>query len=190
MQARQLRIEGDFDIRMDYELVDFPRPKREWINAEIFIEGPDGKAAVIPVNHSEHGSGCSLWFEPAAGRSDSGKWHQVPSDDVRGTLRLERVGKTLRYHRCADGNELFEELGIVEFGADMVYNVEFRVLVPETKTAVRVQIDNVIVEADRLIGPPSPAQSIFGPASWIGAIVVVVIAGGLSLWWWRIRRGR
>ena len=188
MQTRQLRIEGDFDLRMDYRLLTFPQPKKEWTNVEIFIEGPDGKAAVIRANHSQRGSGTSGWFQPAAGRKEPGYWRQIATSDTRGTLRLERAGKTLRYQRCVNESGVFEELGTIEFGSAELFNVEFRVTAPATNALVEVELDNIVLEADRLIGPPTPARLLFGPASLVSVIVVLLASGGLCLYYWRVRR--
>jgi len=184
------RIEGDFDIKVDYSLTSFPRPAAEWINVEIFVEGPVdteteeagsvappvGSAAVIRTHHSKEGSGYSLWHEPAPGSQAEGAWKQIPTSDTSGILRLTRTGKTLRFLVAPSADKEFRQVGIVEYGTGPVAKLSFRLVVPETTSSVEIGLDNVAITADRIEVPPVET-SMLGPVAWggIAAVMLVVI---------------
>jgi hypothetical protein len=186
MQA-QFRIEGDFAIRADYAIASLRKPEKEWINIEIFIEGSDGRAAVIRSNHAKEGSGYSLWYEPASAQKADGAWKQVAAEDASGSLCLERTADRLRFQIAGPADQELRELGSVAFGKEAITGLAFRVVVPETRFPVEVSFDSIRVEADRLVEPPRPSGSMFGRAAWFWAIVLLLIAGAAAVWYWKSR---
>ncbi len=182
------RVEGDFDIRCDYALIAFPSPAREWLNAEIFVEGPDGAAAVIRTDHSQEGSGYTMWFEPAPEREADGTWKQVATSDQLGKLRLERTGDQLDFQVAGPGEVDFRTLGTVPFGTGPITKLAFRVVAPELNAPVEVLFDNIQIKADRLIEPPRPNGSRWGLLGRSVAIFVL-LAGAAGIWYllWRRR---
>lgn len=178
------RIEGDFGIQADYAIGTMPTPKNDWLNMEIFVEGAAGAAAVIRTNHAKEGSGYSLWYE-AAGPKPAGAWKQVKTTDRSGTLRLERTGEELRFMVAGAGEKTFRELGRVGYGAGSITAVWFRVIVPETTLATDVAFDNIAIEADAIIGPPDPADSMFGPGALFAAALVTGCIGIVAFRYYR-----
>ncbi|MGO8752791.1 MAG: hypothetical protein ACLQNE_43165, partial [Thermoguttaceae bacterium] len=90
LQSR-FHIEGDFDARAQYRIGSWRKPKKQWINLDIVVEGPDGAASVIRTNHAELGSGNSFWYGPADSKRQ-GAWKQVATNETSGWLRLKRSG--------------------------------------------------------------------------------------------------
>lgn len=186
-------LEGDFDIRADYEARSFPRPRKDWASIEIFVTGLDGAAAVIRTNHASLGPGYSLWCELAPGRVARGAWKHVPTRDRAGTLRIERVGRELRYWTAEPGGG-FRALGSTDFGDGPIRQVEFRATVPDSKEALDFSLDNVAVRAGRLtaragrsIEPPAPSVSIFGAGIWVCGILAPLAAATA---WFLFRKTR
>jgi Protein of unknown function (DUF1583) C domain len=180
-------LEGDFDVSVDYAIRSLPKPAKEWVNLSIFIQGPDGMAAMTRTNNSNSGHGYSTWFQPPAGSKAQVQAGGGPTEDRNGRLRLVRVGKELRYYACARGQS-FRQIAAYEFGDRPIETLAFQVLAPALKAPVDVEYDNISVKADRFTGlvyvPPIP----IGPVTWIiGGSVVVVLAG---VWWWSTRRRR
>jgi hypothetical protein len=203
-------LEGDFDVRVDYAAKSLPQPKSEWINIQVFIDGAGGPAAVIRTNNSTAGSGYSLWWEPHR-EGAKGGWAHEPTESLKGTLRLTRVGETLRFWYAEnvvpslrDGDptdavatladtdpadEGFVEIGSAKYGADAITSVELWVSVPELPSPVDVTFDNLVVSADRIRDPSVPAPSAVGPR---GAyrLIAAGCAGVLAIAAWLTWRSR
>ena len=183
LKAR-FRIEGDFDARAQYRIGSWRRPKRQSINVEIYVEGPDGAASVMRTNHAQAGSGNSFWYGPADSKRQ-GAWKQVATNETSGWLRLKRLGGELQFFVSGPGAANFRPLGAVDFGTAPITNVSFRVSVPETESAVQVAFGKIEIEAQRVVEPPRAAGSMFGTRAWLGGGVVLVVATGLGAWVWR-----
>jgi hypothetical protein len=80
----------------------------------------------------------------------------------------------------------FRQLGAVAYGVGPIDRLEFRVIVPGLRAPVDVALDNIAIEAARLIEPPAPATSMIGPRVWLGVIVVLVAVVAIWLWWRRL----
>ncbi|MGO8751945.1 MAG: hypothetical protein ACLQNE_38875 [Thermoguttaceae bacterium] len=180
----KFRMEGDFDARAEYRIASWRRPKKQSINVEIVVEGPGGAASVIRTNHAEVGSGNSFWYGPADSKRQ-GAWKQVSTKDTSGWLRLKRSGGELQFFVSGPGAANFRQLGAVDYGTAPITSLSFRVSVPETESAVQVAFGKIEIEADRVVGPPRPAGSIFGPRAWLGGGVALVVAAALGAWFWR-----
>ena len=180
-------LEGDFDVRVDYLIHSLPKPPKEWVNLSIFVSGPDGMAAVSRTNTTGSGNGYSRWFQPEAGSNKAVQAMVAPTEDKAGTLRLERVGKELRFYTGGRGGTL-HHIGAVEFGDRPIETVAIQVYPQPLKTSIDVEFDNIFVKAERVTGlvfvPPSGS----GTLPWaISGVGVAVLA---SLLWWFTRRGR
>ncbi len=132
-------LEGDFDISVDYSIRSLPHPTEEWVNLSIFVQGPDGMAAMTRTNHSKSGDGYSIWFQPSRESKARGTASGMPTTDRAGTLRLSRVGKELFFYASARGRPL-KEIGKVDFGDQPIDLVGFHVLAPALKVADRLRI--------------------------------------------------
>ncbi len=175
-------LEGNFDIRANYAIKALPRPSKEWSNVEIFINGPDGAAAVIRTNHASQGNGYNLWFEPAPGLGIGGAWKHVPTGDKAGTLRLERVGRELRFWAAASGGQ-WQQIGSVPFGDQPIRQVEVRAITPALASALDFRLDDVIIRADRLIEPPRPSDSMSAWRLWVFVGIAALVLAAFWIWW-------
>jgi hypothetical protein len=181
------QIEGDFELRMDYQIGSLPKPKNEWVNVEIFVDGTDGFAAVIRTNHAAQGHGYTMWFDPRDKAKAQGVWKHVPTSDQSGTLRLQRLGSEVHYWAAAPAKDL-NRIGSVAFGSGPIHHIEFRVIAPKLESPVELTLDSIAVKADRLIERERPATSRFGPRSWIGGVAVVGGSAMATLVWFWYRR--
>lgn len=189
----RVRLEGDFTIRGAYRIGAMPMPAQDWINIEIFVEGPDGVATVMRTNHSKEGSGYSLWFEPPATSQAKGAWSQTESQDSLGELILSRKGEALSFAAANGAGSQRYELGTIPFGKQAITRVFFRVVVPETKSPVDVAWDDLQLSADRLIEPPRPSKSLFGRQGWLLFLIITLAGAGAvaaALWQRRQMRAR
>jgi hypothetical protein len=179
------QIEGDFLLRMDYQIAALPKPKNEWVNVEIFLEGADGFASVARTNDAAHGHGYIMWFDPRDKQKAPGAWKHIPTSDQSGTLRLERVGNELVYSAASAVPGTDNRIGAAAFGSGPIHKIEFHVITrQELDSAVDVTLDNMAVKAARIIESQRPATSTFGPRSWIGGLAVVGGIAGTMLWLW------
>jgi hypothetical protein len=178
-------LEGDFEIRVDYAIHSLPRPEKEWANLSIFIQGPDGMAAMTRTHNMATGHGFSRWFQPPADSKAKVEAGGEPTVDRSGTLRLVRVGKELQYSAAARGQP-FHSIGTVAIGDRPIDTVGFQVLAPPMKAPIDLEYDNISVKADRLTGLTYVPESGYGPLPWIlGGALVVALA---LLWWWSAKR--
>jgi hypothetical protein len=178
-------IEGDFDARAGYIIGSWSKPKKEWINLQIVVEGPDGVATVIRTNHAQVGSGYSLWYGPPPDSKRSGAWKFLASSDTSGTLRLKRTGERLHFLFCGPAAADFRELGAIDYGTAPITALKFWLVVPETGWPVEVAFPWIEIEAERLIGLPAPSGSTLGRRVWLGTGALLLVAGGLGAWAWR-----
>ncbi len=186
LQGR-FKVEGDFEIRAGYAATSLPMPKKDWVNVEIFVEGPNGAAAVIRTNHSKEGVGYSMWSEPPRSEKRPGVWKQVPTKDQKGVLCLQRAGATLRFLAGGGDGGALRELGTFAYGTGPVEKVTFRVVVPETASPANVAWDKIVIEADKITEAPRPALSMFGRRAWM-FLAFLACAGGGGFWYWKLRK--
>jgi hypothetical protein len=189
LKAR-FRIEGDFDAQAAFTITSWQKPKKDWINVEIFVEGPDGSAAVIRNNNARGRSGYCLWYGPPPHSDHPGAYAQVAADDRSGTLRLKRSGEQLEFFFAGPGSAGFRQLGAVDFGTAPIATCIFRVTVPETESPVDVAFGKIEIEAERLIGLPVAPGSALGRRAWLGTGALLLVAGGLGAWAWRRAKRR
>ncbi len=172
-------LEGNFALRVDFSLDRWPAPMAEWTNLEIEIGGDDGRAAIIRTRHVDHGDGYVAWSQRKDPASD-GLWRQVPTSASSGTLRLVRKGAVLSFWAADPGSEQ-QLLDITEFGTSRVDSVAFRVTVPAIRGAVEARIDNITVEADRIVVEPRlpdpPPRRWDGAGPTIALLVTLAAAG-------------
>jgi hypothetical protein len=170
----RFKFEGDFEVKMDYQIQALPKPTKEWINISILVEGADGKVAVIRQNHSSMGQGYGAWAQlppPPPGR---GLWAHWPTEDTHGTLRLARTGSEITFEAAGPLGE-FHRIASQEFGTGRVEILEFDLMAtPATTSPVDVTLDNISVTADRILGgSEGRLEPVIAP-TWV--ILTVIIA--------------
>lgn len=177
------KLLGDFRVEMDFQWLKVPTVKSGNFQISIFVSGPDGHAAVMRALYHELGHGWSIWHEPTD-KARQGHWENLTTNSMEGTLRLRRVASKLYFEAVSADSKKLIPLGNLEFGKQEIGQLEFRVMVPETRGIAQVCIDNIHVRADQIIYPPQPAPSMVGQRVWIAAVVMcllLIVGGGLTL---------
>lgn len=175
-------LEGDFLIRTDFQLDSWPKPQSGWVNLAIKIESNDMQAAVIRANHAKNGSAYVAFYGSQSAGTSARLWKEHPTVSKAGALWLERKGSRLRFWAQESGGSP-QELGEVEFGTATVDAVALRVTVPELGHEVGVRLDDIVVEADRIVPTSFPG----GLPWWIWAslaltaAVAVTVMGGRQI---------
>ncbi len=150
------KLAGDFDIQVGYQIREFPKPKQEWQNLEVFVSGADGAAAVIRTNHATLGEGYALWHEPADTGSVNGHWDNVATADRQGTLRLRRTGATLEFLAAPEDSKDFQRVGRLDFGFAPIDTVSVRIVRTEMQDPTDVAFDRVLITADQVYSTTRP----------------------------------
>lgn len=180
------QLPGDFETSCDYEIREIAPPEEHWINLEIYLEGTDGSAAVIRNTVATDGEGYAAWSH-SPDENRQGAWNRVITTDRRGTLKLQRVGEKLLFQFVGTDGQT-ETLEEYAFGAGPIDSVQFRMHTPSaTQTRTEIAMGNLVVRADEISEPPSPATSPVGKFGWarligIGSVLILALAGYL---WWR-----
>ena len=147
----RFKIEGDFELKMDYQIQSLPKPQKEWINVAILVEGAGGKAAVYRTNHFKSGQGNAAWAESGEGKEKRVFAVQKPTEDSRGTLRLTRTGSQLIFETAGPSGK-FQKIATREFGKAPVDTVAFHILLsPAVTEPIDVTFANISVTAERII---------------------------------------
>ena len=147
----RFKIEGDFELKMDYQIQSLPKPQKEWINVAILVEGAGGKAAVYRTNHFKSGQGNSAWTESGEGPEKRVFWVHKPTKDSRGTLHLVRTGSQLIFETAGPEGK-FQKIATREFGKAPVDTVGFHILASSAVTdPIDVTFANISVTAEKIV---------------------------------------
>lgn len=148
-------LEGDFDVRVDFEVLSFPQVEEPQgdlsIQLSVFLPGYKDGAEVS--RRSAQGRGGVV---NAAG-SIEGKWDgkERPCDIQAGTLRLVRAGEVITGY--IQGTAGFEVIGArqLPWGAKPVI-VQFGVYRNKTSREIGATFDNFAIVEGRLTRNPAP----------------------------------
>ena len=183
------RLEGDFEILIDYEIVRMPKPQRKAssvkadrpANAMELIVSKPGGAAVIIRSHAMKGEEFS-YFSASPGKETLAG--STAAGSKSGQLSLHRSGSRLTFS-CGDGKVPFTTLGTAEFGTEPIEEVALQVIARETTDAVEVNFHRLRIVADRLVRFNSPARSVWQRWWWAAGGLSGL---GVSLWFRRFVR--
>lgn len=178
-----VKIEGDFDIAAEYELVSLPKLKTGELKVEIGVVGPDGAAVVFRSIHDKAGETCGLWFAPQGQPDVAPAFALSRTTDRAGAMRLQRLGDELIGYAASPGQE-FRELGRASFGRGPIHTLLFRGVAPATDADFEVTFANVEIQADRIIVPMTPARA------WLWLVGLALPAGALGAFLYRRFSGR
>ncbi len=147
----RFKIEGDFELKMDYQIQSLPKPQKEWINVAILVGGAGGLAAVYRTNHFKEGQGYSAWTESGEGPRKKNYWVHKPTEDPRGTLRLVRSGSQLIFEAAGPDGK-FQKVATREYGKGPVDTVGFHIMAsPAVTVPIDVTFANISVTAERIV---------------------------------------
>jgi len=179
LQSR-FKLDGDFDIRVDFELLQFVPPEdKQTLKIELYISSEGGSASVMRQAHPDAEAAYAIWYGPPKDSAKKGIWKRVEGAANAGVLRMRRQGSILVFEATEPGQDLAVPLGEVEFGRDAIQQVALRVGVPATKKSTDVAFDHIWIAADKIIGVRKPEDSLIG--AWGIAGMLAFFGTGLLL---------
>jgi len=188
--VRSTRIRGDFEITMEFEVLQVDRPTAGDAGLGVYIAmvSPTNEAASIGrlvrpkgenvfVTHRAYTpTGMKRIHYEKATRTEVGT----------GKLRLVRTDTTLHYLVAKGDSNLFEEIDNVPLESAEVDSVRFAANNGKSDTAVDVRIKHVSIRGDE--ADSVSASETRGWALWLAMCALVLVAGSVY-WLWR-RRSR
>jgi len=191
--AGLFRLEGDFEVSADYQLVAWPKPvaaadrkQRNVANiVEIVIKGPT-EWCVVSRKHLPAGERISLYGELP-------RWVKCiselfPVSGSTGRLAARRKGGMIYFYR-SEGGAPEVEIGLIPFGAGTVSDVSLRVHAMNTTDALDVRFSRLHVaadEIDRILGGNPPRRS--GRPWALVTVVTLTLSGAVAVMWIALRR--
>ncbi|MDX6504147.1 MAG: hypothetical protein QOE29_1272 [Gaiellaceae bacterium] len=140
--ATQCRFDGNFDERIDYQLLDWPAGS----GAHVQIN-----AWVFPTSNSSAGRMTNQFSESYNGNVNQG-WDLVDTQDMQGTLRLVRTGASETAYYLSKGNWVPIHTGTAPGQAQLGIQV-FAMANDWTHKQIRVAFDNYSVTASSITCP-------------------------------------
>jgi DNA-binding SARP family transcriptional activator len=140
--ATQCRFDGNFDERIDYQLLDWPAGS----GAHVQIN-----AWVFPTSNSSAGRMTNKFSESYNGNVNQG-WDLVDTQDMQGTLRLVRTGASETAYYLSKGNWVPIHTGTAPGQAQLGIQV-FAMANDWTHKQIRVAFDNYSVTASSITCP-------------------------------------
>jgi DNA-binding SARP family transcriptional activator len=140
--ATQCRFDGNFDERIDYQLLDWPAGS----GAHVQIN-----AWVFPTSNSSAGRMTNQYSESYNGNVNQ-SWDLVDTQDLQGTLRLMRTGANETAYYLSKGNWVPIHTGTAPGQAQLGIQV-FAMANDWTHKQIRVAFDNYSVTASPITCP-------------------------------------
>jgi DNA-binding SARP family transcriptional activator len=140
--ATQCRFDGNFDERIDYQLLDWPSAS----GAHVQIN-----AWVFPTSNSSAGRMTNQFSESYNGNVNQG-WDLVDTQDMQGTLRLVRTGAGETAYYLSKGNWVAIHTGTAPGQAQLGIQV-FAMASDWSHKQIRVAFDNYSVTASSITCP-------------------------------------
>jgi DNA-binding SARP family transcriptional activator len=140
--ATQCRFDGNFDERIDYQLLDWPSGS----GAHVQIN-----AWVFPTSNSSAGRMTNQYSESYNGNVNQ-SWDLVDTQDMQGTLRLVRTGANETAYYLSKGNWVAIHTGTAPGQAQLGIQV-FAMANDWTHKQIRVAFDNYSVTASPITCP-------------------------------------
>jgi len=140
--ATQCRFDGNFDERIDYQLLDWPAGS----GAHVQIN-----AWVFPTSNSSAGRMTNQFSESYNGNVNQG-WDLVDTQDMQDTLRLVRTGASETAYYLSKGNWVAIHTGTAPGQAQLGIQV-FAMANDWTHKQIRVAFDNYSVTASSVTCP-------------------------------------
>ena len=142
------RIEGDFDVSVDYRLArPLPDPISEYINVELILLGADGNLHLSRTNHKGAGNGIVSFYQPPSGSEKKSHWKHTPAPAKAGTLRIIRTGDVATFWHKPEGSADFGRIAEVAYGPGEIKQMVAAVsIATPTTQPVDVSFDNLRVK--------------------------------------------
>jgi len=187
--ALQTGIKGDFEITMEFELIQVDKPvggNGAGVSIWIKMVSYSDEAATIWRAVGKGGEQVFLSHRASTGPDGKRVHHggdPIATQATSGKLRLVRTGSMLSYRVAEGSSEAFQELFETEIGEDDLGMVRFAADNGGSATLVDMRIVEVKITSDDA-GPPDVLPP--RPSRWpllVGiGLGVFVLAGGYWFW--------
>jgi serine/threonine protein kinase len=190
-----IRVKGDFEITMGFEVLKEPRPADAagatglylWLD----LDTPGLNRSLL-FRAMAAGPRFSSWFHLS---DDAGK--QVadesrdyrPTQAMKGRLRMVRNGAVLSHYAAEEAGEEFILLGQHPYGAEDVRSVRIGGITGGPKAALEFRITDLRIRAEMVpeaVAPSPPASG----REWLAIALAVSFVLTLSLGAWHLVRRR
>ncbi len=154
----KLRLRGDFEITLAYELLAVPDPAPELgagLAVRVEFDTPNAFQAHFGRTQRPNGPGAGANFTSTGpdGKEIFNGLTYHPVKEAKGLLRLVRTGTQLVY-QIADGGGGFQVLATKEFGTADVIAVRAQCTTGwQTKSGVEVRFASLELRADKIVVP-------------------------------------
>jgi hypothetical protein len=187
-------VQGDFEITMDFELLDVPNPVSgkggPGVSLYIIMVSPTKEAATIGCWRGKDGD-QGLTSHRATTPPDGKRQHSTEFAAISassGKLRLVRSGKTLSFQFAPGDSEQFQQFRTSQLGDADLESVRIAADNGGASTKVDALIKSLTIRAGDLgTARPLPVRCARW-AWWAGGGVVVL--GVVVLFYWRWSRAR
>jgi hypothetical protein len=201
-----LRIAGDFDISMGYELLELGEVKSTGgagVQLRVYFDSPSQSLAAVTRLRKPPGQPDALPFEPvnAAGETfGAAKIHTAPDNkdhfdgiinvravETRGRLKLVRTGSQVQY-LASDGGKPFKQFFTQDFGTDPVKSIRLFNYTGWQPVAADVRFTDLVIEsgptqelAVPAVAEPTASEAPAAPRKHSLLVIALVVSGGLAL---------
>jgi hypothetical protein len=191
----KLRLHGDFEITLKYELVSVTRPSKGlgagvkiWCQIGPGNEEPE-RITLGHLSGAEHVNGyVAIQARP---KSNGKTQHAVKWFDAtgkKGTLRLTRTGTQLRFEVAEGDSEAFRLLREVEVTDRDVFALRFVVSRHGSATPLSVKLRQADIAANYLLAPGETKVAQRGSAWTVVYAVLLMLIGGSAGAGWLFRK--
>jgi hypothetical protein len=185
----KLRLHGDFEITLDYELVSVTKPAQGlgagvkiWCQIGAGNEAPE-RITLGHLQGAEHDNALTtILARPNSKTQHDLEWFNATSKT--GKLRLARTGSTLQYQVAEGDTESFRVLRAIEVTNRDVFALRFVASRHGATTPLSVKLCNADIRADYLLGPGETRVAKRG-SRWVVvyALLLMVLGGGGAAGW-------
>lgn len=191
-QEARIKVEGDFDITAEYEILDLPKPGGGY-GAGLTLTISDESDRWLSFQRVRATDDRVVYITHLAVPEGPGKHHHMsdatPTTAMSGKLRLQRRGNVLSYLVAEEGANEFALIKKIEFSKDPLKTVQFLAQNGNHPNKVRVLLKGFSITADQLpdvdssqkISKSQDDKTVFpGPVFWAIWLCVPVLF--LVLW--------
>lgn len=149
-----LKLEGDFEITTDFELVKAETPEvGAGVGVNLYIMAEDSLNGATLRRCAAPGGQDAFFVHWALRQADGSRTPQVmyvPAQKREGKLRLARTGTKLNY-LVAEGDDLeFRELKSIDFGPDAITLIQLQAVTDGAAKNVEMYWRSISIRADKL----------------------------------------
>jgi hypothetical protein len=193
--SSKLRLHGDFEITLDYEIASVTKPNKGlgsgvkiWCQIGAGNEQPE-RITLGHLRSAEHDNAfAAIQARPKSSGKGQHDVHWFDATGKSGKLRLSRTGAHLRYEVAEGASESFRVLHEIDVTDRDVFALRFVVSRHGSSTPLSVKLRQADVRADYLLAPGETQVAKRG-VSWIVVYsVLLMLVGGSAGTVWVFRK--